>query len=219
MNIDQLKTEWKSYSDQLTLSNRINEQLIINILKEKSVSRVTRIRRESLAYLVWMFVVLSFLAAIITGNPFDFVYSWQYIPYAILVLCTLLAIVSIFKTLSDFRADVNAMGLSSFLKKTIETYDKNKKTAKWFGLILFAAGLSTVFSFLPNKIASKGLWPALGETSIGVLITLLFYFIAFRAGAFRNTKREAFANDLQELEQLREMCADLNPVKREQRAS
>lgn len=208
MDIEQLKTEWKQYDQKLALSQRLNEKMIQSMLRERSRSRVSKIRRDTIIYMILMVINLVLLAAIFAGNPFDFKYTLQYIPYGLLTIGVLMAIVSLIRTLQRFNVNTNKVNLHVFLKTTIEEYEKNKKMETWFGIIIFSAGMLTVFSFLPRKLENKGLWPALGETLISVIITLAIYFIAFRLGAFKNRKKEGFENDLKELNELKAIAED-----------
>lgn len=210
MDIEQLKNEWKRYSQKLALSQRLNEEVIQSMLRERSRSRVSKIRRDTVIYLILMLVNLVFLTGIFAGNPFDFRYAAQYIPYGLLTVGVLLAMLSLIKTLQRFNVNTNKVNLYAFLKTTIEEYEKNKKMESWFGMIIFSSGVLTVFSFLPKKLENKGLWPALGETAISIAITLAIYFIAFKLGAFKNRKKEGFENDLKELNELKAMASELN---------
>ena len=210
MNIDEIKTEWKQYSIKLEISQRLNEHLILSMLKERSRSRVSKIIRNNTIYLVLMLATLVFLIAIFAGNPFDFKYWLQYIPYGILFIGVLLAVISLVKSLKSFTTNINNLTLDSFLKRTIAEYEKNKKIEHWFGIIIFSAGILTAFSFLPKKLEHKELWPAIGETAISILITIAVYFIAFKLGAFKNKNKEEFENDLKEWNELKNISIELN---------
>jgi hypothetical protein len=105
---------------------------------------------------------------------------------------------------------MNHISLDHFLKRTIAEYEKNKKMEQWFGAIIFAAGTLTALSFFPRKLENKGLWPAVAETALTVVLTLAIYFIAFKFGAFKNRKRQGFENDLQELNELKAIAKDLS---------
>ena len=210
MNIDEIKTEWKQYSKKLEVSQRLNEHMILSMLKERSRSRVSKIRRNNTIYFVLMLLTLLFLAAIFAGNPFDFKYRLQYIPYGILSIGVLLAIISLVKSFKTFTTNINSVSLDNFLKRTIEEYDKNKKIERWFGVIIFSAGLLTAFSFLPKKLEHKEFWQAIGETAVSMLITIAIYFIAFKLGAFKNKNKGEFENDLKEWNELKNISMELN---------
>ena len=208
MNIEELKTEWKQYNQKLALSERLNERLIQSMLRERSRSRVSKIRRDSVILMVLMFINLIFFAAIFAGNPFDFRYTVQFIPYGLLTVGVVLAILSLVRTLRRFNVNMNTVNLQSFLTTTIIEYEKNRKLESWFGVIILSGGLLTVFSFLPRKVENNGLLPALGETAISLLITITIYFVAFKLGAFKNRKKEGFENDLKELNEMKAIASE-----------
>lgn len=210
MNLEQLKTEWREYDQKLALSQRLNEQIIQSMLRERSRSRVAKIRRDNILYLVLMLLNLVLLGAIFAGNPFDFKYDLQYIPFGILAAGVLIAIASLIKSLQSFNVDLNTLNLDHFLRKTIGEFEKNKKMQGRFGLLIFSSGMLTAFSFLPKKLEHKELWPALGETLLSMAITLAIYFIAYKLGAFKNRKKEGFENDLKELNNLKSISAELS---------
>ena len=210
MNIDEIKKEWKQYSKKLEVSQRLNEHLLLSMLSERSRSRVSKIRRNNTIYLLLMLATLLFLVAIFAGNPFDFKYKLQYIPYGILFIGVLLAIFSLIKSLKSFSTNINNVSLDDFLKRTIAEYEKNKKIERWFGIIIFSAGVLTAFSFLPKKLEHKEFWQAIGETGIIILITMAFYFVAFKLGAFKNKNKEEFENDLKEWNALKDISMDLD---------
>ena len=208
MNIEELKNEWKQYDQKLALTERLNERLIQSMLRERSRSRISKIRRDCVIFIVLMFINLALFAGIFAGNPFDFKYTVQFIPYGLLTIGVLLAIISLIKTLRRFKVNINTVNLHSFLIATIREYEKNKKMESWFGTIIFSGGLLTVFSFLPRKLENNGLWPALVETAISLLITVAIYFIAFKLGAFKNRKKEGFENDLNDLNELKAIASE-----------
>lgn len=209
MNIEQLKAEWRQYDQKLALSGRLNEQFVLSMLKERSRSRVARIRRDNMACLVIMIINLVLLGCIFAGNPFDFQYTWQYMPYGILTVGILLVILSLYKSLQTFNVNLNNVNLGAFLRKTIAEYSKSKKIQTWCRIITFSGGVLTVVSFLPGKVVNKGLWLALGETGIILAVTLLLYFAAFKSGMFKNRKKEEFENDLKEWGELKKVAAEL----------
>lgn len=209
MTLEEIKTEWIQYNKKLETSQRLNEQLILTMLKERSKSRISKIRRENSIYLVVMVSSLLFIIALFAGNPFDFKYKLQYVPYGILSIGVVLSIVALVKSLQSFSININNMPLDSFLKKIINAYEKNKKIERWFGILIISAGTLANFSFLPNKLEHKGLLQALSETGISILITLGIYFIALKAGAFKNRNREEFENDLKEWNELKKISFEL----------
>jgi hypothetical protein len=209
MSIEEMKTAWELYNRKLVASQKLNQQMVVGILKERSRSRVSRIRKENFVQLALMLIISAFLIALLIGNPFDFRYTLQYVPYTILLIGVLLAIGSIYKSLRQLDVNLNKENLGVFLHKTIREYEKNRKRNGWFGMIIFFAGTLTIFSFLPHKLAHKNIWQALAETGINLGITACIYLIAYRLGAFRERRREGFESDLKEWEGLKASSAEL----------
>jgi len=210
MNIEQLKSEWTRYNERLSVSEQLNDHLITSMLKERSRSRVAAIRQSNVFYLALMFMVITALFAVLAGNPFDFAYTWQYVPYVILTIGVFITIVSLIRNIQTFSVDLNKVDLSNFLTQTIRAYEKKKKMDSLFGIIMFSGGVLTILSFLPKKLEHKDLWPALGETAVGLGITLGIYLIAFKAGAFKDRRKTGFENDLNELNRLKAISVDLS---------
>ena len=209
MELEQIKTAWEQYNKKLELSQRLNEQLLLSMLRERSRSRVSKIRRSNSIYMALMILNLVILTAIFAGNPFDFKYGLQYVPYGFLAIGVIMAMVTLFKSFKSFDVNMNNISLDAFLKRTIDGYEKNKKMEKWFGIIIFSSGVLTALSFLPKKLENKELWPALGETALSMVITILIYMIAIKAGAFKSRNREGFENDLKESNELKAISSEL----------
>ena len=201
MNLEELKSAWQVYDQKLTFSQKINEKIVFSMIRERSNSRLSKMKRENRLLMLFMFFEFFVLLAVFLGNPFDFVYLWQYIPFLFLLIGNLMAIVMLFKVYKMINVDITGIDLSSFLIRLIQSYEKNKKAEGWFGAIMFVSGCLTIFSFLPNKLAQKTLSLALLDTLIPLLICILIYYFAFKLGAFKNKKSEEFKRDLQELQQ------------------
>lgn len=201
MNLVELKSAWQAYDQKLTFSQKINEKIVISMIRERSNSRLSKMKRENRLLMLFMLFEFFVLLAVFIGNPFDFLYLWQYIPFLFLLIGNLMAIVMLFKVFKMINVDITGIDLSSFLIKLIQSYERNKKAEGWFGAIMFVSGCLTIFSFLPNKLAQKTLSLALLDTLIPLLICILIYYIAFKLGAFKNKKSEEFKEDLQELQE------------------
>ena len=149
-----------------------------------------------------MVAELVLLGAIFLGNPFDFIYPIQFVPYGLLAVGILMALVAIYRSNTIVNVDMNSTTLGAFLNHVIKEYEKNKKLEGWFGILMLASGCLATLSFLPNKLAKKDLTAALIDTLIPMVICLLVYYLAFKLGAFKNRKSEGFKEDLKELEEL-----------------
>jgi len=202
MNLEELKSAWQVYDRKLQASQTINEKLIFSMIRERSNSRVSRLKRDNTLLMLLMFLEFFFLVAVFAGNPFDFKFLWQYVPFLFILVGNLMAIIVLLRIYKMLKTDITDANLRSFLKNMIEGFEKSKKAEGWFGVIMFVSGCLTVFSFLPHKLATKSLSMAIIDTLIPLAISGIIYWIAYKMGAFKNQKEMAFKKDLTELESL-----------------
>lgn len=209
MNLEELKSAWQVYDKKIQATQAINEKLIESIIREKSVSRVSVIRRQYQGFFFILAIELFVLAAIFIGNPFDFKHQLQFIPYLLVSLGVMIGFLNLIKLYRKLSSHISNNPIGVFLKNILESYEQNKVFEKWFGIIFFSAGLVIPFSFLPQKIENNGLTKALLETSLMIVGTLLLYLLAIRLGAFKDRNREKFSQYLEELNELKAMSMEL----------
>lgn len=202
MNLDELKSVWKVYDQKLQTSQQLTERLIVGMIKERSKSRVAQIKRDNKWFFALMIFELIVLGAIFIGNPFDFKYLIQFVPYGFLGIGIILALVAIYRSNAIVNIDMNSTTLGAFLQHVIHEYEKNKKLEGRFGIIMLASGCLTVLSFLPKKLEKQSLTSALIDTLIPIAICLILYYLGFRFKFFNTNKSEGFKQDLRELEAL-----------------
>ncbi|HEX5026126.1 MAG TPA: hypothetical protein VFV68_12680, partial [Agriterribacter sp.] len=209
MNLDELKTVWQEYDRKLQSAQSVNERIINSMIRERSHSRLARLRREN-SFLAALTLLWAFLfCAVLIGNPFDFRYVIQYVPTALLLFWAVASFSRLMIGYRILKADFEQPDLSRTLSKLIALYEKHNKSAGWVVLIMMLAGLLFSLSFLPAKIESAGLWPALGDTFAAMAIAALLYFIAYKLGVFKDRYGNKFKQDLEELEELKSMSAEL----------
>lgn len=211
MNIDELKTAWMAYDSRLKLTHKISDKLIMSMIKEKSQSRLTKVKRHYLIGLFYMAALLSLGMAVLIGNPFDYTYAIEYLPIAIYCLCLIILIVTMINTnIKLQQVEINHNNLETSLKRIANIFEKYQKPGKFWGITLKLMLSTTILfplSFLPRKIELIGLWGGITETLIPIAISATMIFIAFKLGAFkeRNGKKfEEYTKELQELKGLSE---------------
>ena len=173
MELEELKTAWGMYDKKILSTQTITQKLIESMIKERSVSRVERLKKQYFGFFVLLIIEAGFMLAILFGNPFDFKYQIQFLPFLLL----LMGIIVAFINLSRYYVKINTVHISknigAFLKDILDFYEKNKTYEKWFGLILFSIGFLVPLSFLPPKIEKYGIVKGLLDTAIPMAISLL----------------------------------------------
>jgi hypothetical protein len=210
MNLDELKTAWKEYDRRLQSTQALNDRIITSMIKERSMSRLSRVQRAYMALFIYLLVILSFCVAVFYGNPFDFIYAIQYAPIIIYMGCILVFMISLITVYGGLRKiNINRESLHASLKMIIRIYDKPRKLVGWAGLVILSVTVLFPLSFLPRSIQTYGLWKGMLMQTIPMALSGLMILIAFKVGAFKDRFREKFKSDLQELNELKALSDEL----------
>jgi hypothetical protein len=212
MNLDELKAVWKAYDRKLQSTQAINERIIVSMITERSGNRFSKVRKRYILGLTWMFICLMVSVLILLTNPFDYEYTLQYIPMVIFAVGVTILITGM--TISYLKMQgitITHQNVGEALKDIIAVYEKPKKFLYYTVIVfLFSQVFLFPLSFLPRSIENKGLWPALAERVIPISIAALMLFVAYKLGAFKERHVDKFREDLNELESLKAMAAELS---------
>lgn len=210
MELEVLKKSWANLNEKFQHTTTFNQKLIESIISSRTFTTVDRIKRMYTGFYIVLTVEIGVLVAILVGNPFDFQYNLQFLPYALLLIGVVLA----FKNLRHLSSAINKLSARStidlYLKGVVSIYDQNKRYEKWFGVSLLAVGLLVPFSFLPQKLERMSLTAALADTAIMISISLVLYVAAFKLGAFKNRHKESLQKDLADWEELKTLANEMN---------
>ena len=209
MELEELKTTWGLYDKKIMSTQTITQKIIESMIKERSVSRVERLKKQYFGFFVLLIVEAGFMLAILFGNPFDFKYQIQFLPFLLLLMGIIVAFINLTQYYEKINTSIIDKNIGTFLHGILEFYEKNKTYEKWFGIILFSIGFLVPLSFLPPKIEKYGFQKALLDTAIPMLISLVLYFLAFKMGAFKKRHKENFKSDLEEYNELKGMSSEL----------
>jgi hypothetical protein len=210
MELEELKTTWGIYDKKILSTQNITQKLIESMIKERSVSRVERLKKQYFSFFALLIVEAGFMLAILFGNPFDFKYQIQFLPFLLLLMGIIVAFINLTRYYEKISKSLIDKNIETFLNDILDFYEKNQKYEKWFGLILFSIGFLVPLSFLPPKIEKYGVLKGLLDTAIPMAISLVLYFLAFKMGAFKKRHKENFKSDLEEYNELKEMSGELN---------
>lgn len=125
MNLDELKLSWKVLDERLLASHKLNEQLIITILKERSKDTLTTSKQGLMRIMVFFAGLLFLFGAILLGNPFDYVGWLEYVPavlYTLLVVCVLGVVIRQYQQLREIN--LTRSNLRESLLMSIELQEK-----------------------------------------------------------------------------------------------
>ena len=158
MNLEELKSAWQVYDQKLRSSQAINEKIIFSMIRERSNSRISSIKRDNMLLLLLMFLEFFFLIAVFAGNPFDFDYLWQFLNYPITnqEFYNNNFVINKTKPNFDFEAEIekyNSLSYIDQLRSSADRIEKNGvKNAMIFDRLSYKRNEVEVLKF--NQIVS-----------------------------------------------------------------
>src|SRR5688572_7397000 len=209
MELDVLKQSWERLDKKIQHAAIFNQTLVERIISSRVITTVDKIKTMYNGFYVVLSVETVALLGILAGNPFDFKYTLQYLPYLLILIGVVIAFFNLLQISRSIARLSAKSAIDHYVKEIVAIYDRNKRFEKWFGLSFLAVGFLVPFSFLPNKIARVGVVGALIDTAIMILITWILFIAAFKFGFFKNRHKERLQKDLEEWKELKALACDM----------
>jgi len=212
--LDELKTAWKTYDKKIERSRVLSDRLIVSMIKEKSQSRLTRVKRNYLMGVGYMLFWFLLGMIVIFSNPFDFKRTTEYLPIAVYCLCVLVLGAAMLKTTLQLRnVEIGNSNLQEALLSITEILRKYNRPGEFLGLtlkILLSTAVLFPLSFLQRKVENEGLASGILDTLLAMSISGVMIIIAHKAGAFREKNSTKFDEYQRELQELKALSEELN---------
>ena len=209
MELEMLKRSWERLDKKIQHAATFNQVLVERIISSRVMTTVDKIKKLYAGFYAVLVIETIVLIGILAGNPFDFKYALQYLPYALLLIGVVIAFFNLLHiSRSITRLSANSP-IDHYVKGIVSIYDRNKRFEKWFGIIFLSIGFLVPFSFLPNKIERMGVSGALIDIGIMISVTLILYIAAFKFGFFRNRHKEKLQEDLEEWSELKALAEEM----------
>jgi len=205
MNLDELKTAWREYDSRLAATEEINQKVIASMIRERSVSRIARIRKRYTGMICLFSFYTVFLGFCFFGNPFDFAFAAQYLPLAALMLsCIVMAFFLLRARIALNEVSLDKQNLNEALVQIISVYVKYGKFLKYTVMVMFFS--SILLSFSIAKIPEYGTWITVFSALLFCAVIVFSFYYAGKKTDWLNSGKETegFRADLEELK-------DLNP--------
>lgn len=210
MELDTLKASWERLDRKMERASMFNEKLVEHIVASKVTTTVDKLKRLYASFYVVLSVELIFFVAVFLGNPFDFKYKIQYVPYGLLLLAVCIAFVNLVILHQAIRKLSPERRIDEYVKNIVAIFNKNKKFEKRFGIMFFSAGLLVPLSFLPQKIERFGVVGGIKDLAIMISVVVILYALAFRFGAFKNPYKDQLERHLVEWNELQSLAKSLD---------
>jgi uncharacterized membrane protein (DUF441 family) len=209
MDLELLKSSWQNMEKKMQQTQAFNEHIIESVIASRVSSTTDRIKSLYRSFYFVLGVEIFALTAVLAGNPFDFIYKYQFIPFALLLCGVVVALINLLGLHRSINRLSPEMRIDNYLKGILSVYDRNKKFEKWFGIILLTVGLMVPFSFLPGKLEKMSLGDALLDTAIPLAVSVIIFVVAMKAGLFRNRNKERLEKELDEWNKLKSLANSL----------
>jgi hypothetical protein len=203
MNLDELKTTWQTYDKKLTATRQLNEKLIKNIIREKSGTALSRMRRNCLLIILWMIVIICFCISSIIYTIY-YQYHFQYLSLIVFVVVGGIYIFQLIKEYRNSNIDLYNNNLKASLVNTLEVHEKLMSTNKKVPLLFLLAGFLYLVNSSIKAFHNEGIVHAVIFLTAGLLTNALIFFVAHKMGAFKDHFGIRLKNQLKELEEFEE---------------
>ncbi|SMC71241.1 hypothetical protein [Pedobacter nyackensis] len=205
MNLDELKTAWREYDSRLAATEEINQKVIASMIRERSVSRIARIRRHYTGMICLFLFYTVFLAFCFFGNPFDYTSRAQYIPLAALMLsCIVMAIFLFRARIALKKISLDKQNLQESLLQIIAVYLKYRRFFRYTVIFMFSSSVLISFGRIIVDIPKYGIESIVFSALVFCALLVFSFYYAGKKPEWPNLGKEekGLRADLEELKEL-----------------
>src|SRR5690606_18189491 len=124
MNLEELKATWQDYDKKLIATRTINEKIIMSMMREKSASTLSKIRRRCIYTILLMGIIIWFSIMSIIYNAFDYEYKLQFLPLILYIIVATIFVVYLIREYVHSKVDLYKENLKDSLIKVISFHKK-----------------------------------------------------------------------------------------------
>lgn len=205
MNLDDLKTTWKTLDERLLATHTLSEHVALSMMKDRSKGTLARMRRELQRISVFFAALLVLFGAIIAGNPFDYTHRLHYLPA---IVYTLLVVVALGIQAHEYillgKVSLTKSTLRESLQTVIQSRQRFLATMGTVWKLSLGAGFLLGISLVARHFEAYGFTKSLlvvgGQALTVLLVYALAKWVLARSPDSHLTELEAHLQELQELE-------------------
>ncbi|MGR3810985.1 hypothetical protein [Jiulongibacter sp. NS-SX5] len=195
MNLEELKNQWAAQQVQ---SKNLHVKSIAYHLKNKTDNKMDKLIQSNRFILFVFGLEILLLVAVLMGNPFDFHLVWQYAPFIQLLGFILVGFVRTGLSIKRIRSLTSHEAVGEYLKKAIHELKATQKANQWFRLSFLAAGIGTLFSFIPHLTESRSFTSALPFIVGMVALSWGLYWLFEKSGWIKDSTTKKLESDYAE---------------------
>ncbi|MFC5411854.1 hypothetical protein ACFPMF_21200 [Larkinella bovis] len=202
MTLEELKSTWKTLDDKLSANRRLSEEIVFQLIKDRSKSTLAKMERRLLfAGFIMTGLVLFFGAAMI-GNAFDYTSWYFHLPSVLYISLALVALTVVARTYRTLhRVNLSQQTLYDSLKTVLQAHEKAQAALARVWLLCMLAGFLFGVSMVARKFEAYGMAKTSGLlVGQAVLILLLYAAARWIFTLFEDRLGQELRENLQELD-------------------
>ncbi|MCE6991906.1 hypothetical protein [Dyadobacter sp. CY323] len=179
MNLDNLKTSWNALEEKIQASTALSEQVVLTMIRNQSQSTISRSQRKFKNLAFFFSGLLLLFVAIVSGNPFDYVRWYEFVPavlYAIVIGIALKIIIS--ENLEISRITLTKSNLRESLHKVIFIQERCQVAMLRIWKVSMVAGFLLGISLLVRHFEAYGLMKSVLIIAANALTIITMYLLA-----------------------------------------
>ncbi len=206
MNLDELKTSWKTLDDKLMVTHSLNEKMARSLINDRSRGTVAGITVELKRAGFFFTGLLVVFGIVLVTNPFDYSGRAEFIPVVLYSLLVVIALVLIAQEYRQVRQTTLAQSnLHESLNQVIRVHEQYLKTMdrvwKLSLVIGFLFGLSLFARHFSDYGLAKFVLLAGGQALTVIAMYALATWLMGQAPNSHISQLKAHLTELDELEQ------------------
>jgi len=202
MNLDELKTAWQEYDSRLAATEEINQKVIVSMIRERSVSRIARIRRRYMEMICLFLFYVVCLTCCFFGNPFDYTSPAQYLLLAALTSSCIVMAIFLFRARRALKKiSLDRQNLQEALVQVLAVYAKYRKSFKYTIILTFCCSVSLSLSHIIVQIPESGISAAIISLLAFCVVMVFAYYYGGKKPEWPNLGEEekGLRADIEEL--------------------
>lgn len=180
MTLDDLKTDWQSLDEKVRATQRISNQVVLSLMRDRSKSTLANMQRQLEHIALFFTALLLLFTAILLGNPFDYTHWFDYVPavlYALLVANALRIVWQEYVAIRHVALTNN--NLRESLQTVIRLHERHLLTMNKVWKFSLLAGFLLSLSLVSRNFGEYS-WLKLVGVITGQLVTLLAMYTVAR---------------------------------------
>ena len=204
MDLDDFKATWQAYGQQLDSTQRLGQQLLDIVLRNRSRSTIEKMIRELRLVSAMLLAIVLLFGAIVAGNPFDYTKPLHFVPACCYIFIAGVGLYFLKQHYSTLRrAALHSHDLYQALSDLIRIRTRHTTLIGRVWMLGMLAGSMIMLPNIARKFPLESWVSILLIVLLPIGITAASVGLAKVAGLFTDHYLSELRQQLKELEELR----------------